>query len=122
MSREESLQKELSQLVSLNSMADQLLDTIKKTQNNIFTSKRATDSTSALLEDWIKILNQTKFVNDALDDPSWTGPNDAEVAETNNSQEVSLTAELRALEKENESLQLRLDSLGLLPRAKRSRR
>lgn len=96
-------------------MADQLLDTIRITQQNIATSKQATDSTSALLEDWIKILNQTKFVGDALEDPSWKGMPDSENPGATNTQETQLNAELRALEEENMALQHKLEQIGRPP-------
>lgn len=127
MSRQAALEKELDHLTGLNNMADQLLETIKKTQQNIATSKKATDSTSALLEDWIKILNQTKFVGDVLESPSWKGPRDfdTENVQSMDKEEAQLDAELQALEKENSTLQQQLDSIGsLLPvhGAKRIRR
>lgn len=123
MSRQAALEKELNQLKGLNNMADQLLETVKKTQQNIATSKKATDSTSALLESWIKILNQTKFVGDVLEDPAWTGPEpDSENAQAMDNEEAELNAELRALEKENSNLHDKLDSLGSLPGPKRARR
>lgn len=121
MSRQATLEKELEQLNDLNIMADQLLDTIKKTQRNITSSKSATDSTSALLENWIKILNQSKFVGDVLEDPSWTGAVDVESSQGLDTEVARLNAELQALEKENSAIQRRLDSSSL-PINKRVRR
>lgn len=121
MSRQATLEKELEQLNDLNIMADQLLDTIKKTQRNITSSKSATDNTSALLENWIKILNQSKFVGDVLEDPSWTGAVDVESSQGLDTEVARLNAELQALEKENSAIQRRLDSSSL-PINKRVRR
>lgn len=115
MSSQAALEKELQHLTGLNNMADQLLETIRTTLQNISTLKKATDSTSALLEDWIKILNQTKFVGDVLADPSWKGAESDTVGQ--DKQEVELEAELRAIEQENQKLQQRLDLIGQrLPR------
>lgn len=122
MSRQATLERELDQLNDLNNMADHLLETIKKTQQNIASSKSATDSTSALLENWIKILNQSKFVADLLEDPSWKGAVDVESSQGLDSEEAKLNSELQALEKENSILQRRLDSDSLPLNAKRVRR
>lgn len=122
MSRQATLEKELRQLNDLNKMADLLLETINKTQQNIASSKSATDSTSALLESWIKILNQSKFVSDLLEDPSWKGGVDIEASNGLDSEEAKLNAELQALEKENSTLQRRLDSSSLPVNPKRARR
>lgn len=122
MSRQATLEKELLQLTDLNKMADLLLETINKTQQNIASSKSSTDSTSALLESWIKILNQSKFVSDLLEDPSWKGGVDIEASNGLDSEEAKLNAELQALEKENSTLQRRLDSSSLPVNPKRVRR
>lgn len=127
MSRQIALEKELEQVTNLNAMVDNLLTTIRKSQLNIATTKTATDSTSALLEDWIKILNQTRFASNALQDPRWEGPRDDDTDVNNDkdlAQEAQLEAELRALEDENAKLQGRLDVILSLPErdSKRARR
>lgn len=118
MSRQASLEKELEQATKLNSMVDSLLATVRKTQHNISSTKTATDSTSALLEDWIKILNQTRFATNALQDPLWEGPKDDENDGNGEQvlvQEAQLELELRALESENNSLKVKLDTQLSLP-------
>lgn len=122
MSRQLALESELEQLASLNATADILLDTIQKALKDISKSKAASENTSALLGDWIKILNQTRFTEAALRDPLWEGPQDnSQQVEQFLSQEQRLQDELRALEAENKAL---ADSLLGLPRpeAKRSRK
>ena len=66
-------------MTNLNKTVDSLLETIRTTQQNIATTKSATDSTSALLEDWIRILNQTSFANNALQNPLWEGSKDEDI-------------------------------------------
>lgn len=115
MSRQLTLEKELEQVTSLNKAVDSLLGTIRTTQQDIATTKNATDSTSALLEDWIRILNQTTFANNALQNPLWEGVKDEDIEDQNEHillQEKQLEAELKVLEQENQKLQTRLESLG----------
>lgn len=114
MSRQTTLEKELEQVTSLNKAVDSLLDTIRTAQQGISTTKNATDSTSALLEDWIRILNQTTFANNALQNPLWEGVKDEDVEDQNEHfalQEKNLEAELTVLEQENRKLQAKLESL-----------
>lgn len=126
MSRQLTLEKELEQVSSLNKAVDSLLATIRTTQKDIATTKNATDSTSALLEDWIRILNQTTFANNALQNPLWEGAKDEDLEDQNEhilSQENQLEAELKVLEQENQRLQAKLESLHQPSReAKRARR
>lgn len=114
MSRQVTLEKELEQVTSLNKAVDSLLATIRTTQQDISTTKNATDSTSALLEDWIRILNQTTFANNALQNPLWEGVKDEDIEDQNDlilQQEDHLEAELKVLEQENQKLQAKLESL-----------
>ncbi|EEQ38417.1 putative cytochrome B pre-mRNA-processing protein [Clavispora lusitaniae] len=114
MSRQQTLERELEQVTNLNKTVDSLLETIRTTQQNIATTKSATDSTSALLEDWIRILNQTSFANNALQNPLWEGSKDEDIEEENLyvlQREKQLEAELKVLEQENQKLEARLSTL-----------
>ncbi|OBA21439.1 hypothetical protein METBIDRAFT_31957 [Metschnikowia bicuspidata var. bicuspidata NRRL YB-4993] len=107
MSRELALQHELEHLRALNSTVDLLLATVKKVGTDVTVSKKATDNTSGLLEDWTKILNQTKFVNAALRNPQWKGKSEGESDEENGTalqEQELLETELASLEAENERL------------------
>lgn len=108
----QSLQKELEQVKNLNSTVDLLIDTARNTRSKILTLKGATNSTSALLEDWIRILNQTQFTRSVLEDPQWKGPDGDEFDhETYLKKEAELEAELRAIEADNEKLSANLNQL-----------
>lgn len=124
MSRQQALEEELAHVSNLNTMVDSLLQSIRLTQANITKSKNAADNSSVLLEDWIKILNQTRFATAALQDPSWEGPNDTEDSQEQPlSQEAALEAELQRVERENHALQTKLNQLLSSERdAKRLRR
>lgn len=104
MSRQ-SLEAELEHLKKLNTTVDLLLDTVKNTLTKIHTIKGATDSTAVLLDDWIRILNQTQFTQAVLNDPNWQGPESDDVDTIDYSlREAALEAELREIEAENERL------------------
>lgn len=108
MSRQSSLEAELEHVTKLNETVTSMIDTIRLAQANIVKTKSATDSTSALLEDWIKILNQTTFVTKALKDPTWEGVEVAELAQQQQQlllQEKELQKELESLQRQNEALQ-----------------
>ncbi|PVH16097.1 uncharacterized protein CXQ87_003961 [Candidozyma duobushaemuli] len=112
MSRQLALEKELQQVKSLNKTVDTLLETISNAQTNIADTKSATDSAGALLEDWIKILNQTAFVKNALQDSRWKGQHEDQVegVDETAAQTADLEAELKALEDQNKKLQSQIDS------------
>ncbi|PVH21585.1 hypothetical protein CXQ85_000567 [Candidozyma haemuli] len=112
MSRQLALEKELQQVRSLNNTIDTLLETVSNAQNNIAETKSATDSAGALLEDWIRILNQTAFVRNALQDTRWKGSNEEtdEGADEATTQATELEAELKSLEDQNKKLQSQIDS------------
>lgn len=106
-----NLEAELQHLKQLNATVDMLVSTAKVTLKNIQTVKSVTDSTAALLEDWVRILNQTQFTRSALQDRLWKGPEEDIEPETYSLKEAELEAELRELEVENERLAANLDSL-----------
>lgn len=112
MSRQLALEKELSQVKSLNRTIDILIESVASAKLNIAETKSATDSAGALLEDWIKILNQTAFVRNALQDARWKGLNEEAEngADEGLEQVAQLQAELEALEEQNTRLQSQLDS------------
>lgn len=111
MSRQTALQKELEQVTSLNKTVDALLETIEKTGNDIGTIKNATYSSGGLLEDWIKILNQANFAQNALADPQWKDPVDEDAPQDSDiAQAQKLQAELDALNKQNDSLRQRIQA------------
>lgn len=104
MSRQ-SLEAELEHLQKLNSTVDLLLDTVKNTLTKIHTIKGATDSTAVLLDDWIRILNQTQFTQAVLQDPQWQGPESEDPESVDYTlREAALEAELREIELENDRL------------------
>lgn len=118
--RQLALEKELAQLTNVNSTIDSLLESIQKSQININKTKQSTDHTSKLLEDWIRILSQTEFTNQILNNPKWDGKfskmkennendenddYDEEIEITNKfNQEQKLINELNNLENENNQL------------------
>lgn len=108
----QSLQKELENVKALNDTVDLLIDTAKNTRTKILTLNGATNSTSALLEDWIRILNQTQFTRSVLEHPQWKGPDGEEFnQEASLRKEAELEAELREIEAENERLSANLNQL-----------
>lgn len=104
MSRQAALRKELEQLEQLNRTVDVLIETVRKAHGDISSTKAASDSTSALLEDWIKIISQARFTSEALRDPSWEGLNLQSDRQEQAAQEAALLAELEAIELENKRL------------------
>lgn len=107
MSRELALERELKHLNTLNSSVDMLLEATKKVGENVAQTKTATDNSSALLGDWVRILNQTKFTNTALQNPRWKG--DLDLKNTGESsalerERAKLEEELFSVETENDQL------------------
>lgn len=113
MSRQHILQKELEQVTNLNKSVDALIESVKKAGDDISTVKTASDSAGGLLEDWIKILNQANFAQNALEDPQWKGSLDEDTIDENNAdlaQVDKLQAELDSLNAQNDLLRQKLDS------------
>lgn len=107
--RQLALEKELAQLVKVNAAVDSMISTIQQSQINIQKTKESTDHTGKLLEDWIRILSQTSFTNEILNNPKWNGKygNEEEEEmdlETKLDQEQALITELKNLENENSHL------------------
>ncbi|KAM9902759.1 hypothetical protein OXX69_008180 [Metschnikowia pulcherrima] len=107
MSRELSLERELEQLNALNQSVDSLLSAVTRVSENVNAAKSSTDNSAALLEDWISILNQTRFANNALRNPQWKGTLDDTEDEMDSvsRKRAQLEAELLAVEAENERLE-----------------
>lgn len=111
-SRQLALEQELEHVTGLNAVVDTLLETVRHTQQSIAKTKLATDSTSVLLEDWTKILNQTRFATAVLQDPKWEGPEDGNgQGDQDRAQEAALEAELQRVERENKELLQKLKTL-----------
>ncbi|GEQ70387.1 hypothetical protein JCM33374_g4064 [Metschnikowia sp. JCM 33374] len=113
MSRELALSKELENLKKLNASVDSLLASVQKVNTDVTASKKATDNSAALLEDWVQILNQTRFVSESLRNPEWKGTPEAETDDATDaslSRERQIEAELSAMEAENDRLATTLHS------------
>lgn len=112
------------QVKSLNKTIDALTETVVSAKKNIAKTKSTTDSAGALLEDWIKILNQTSFARNALQDSRWKGPIEDNEDEGDEVlvQVDQLTSELEALEEQNRKLQAQLDSYKRPDSLERSRK
>lgn len=114
--RQLALEKELEQLVKVNSAVDSMISTIQQSQVNIHKTKQSTDHTGKLLEDWIRILSQTSFTNEILNNPKWNGKfgQDEEEEELDLEakldQEQALINELNNLENENSQLLRKLEA------------
>ncbi|KAK6463617.1 DASH complex subunit Duo1-domain-containing protein [Scheffersomyces coipomensis] len=72
-SRQLALERELAQLNRINSTIANLIQTIKFTNNNINKLNDASESTHTLLDQWIRILSQTNFTHDVINDKVWKG-------------------------------------------------
>lgn len=103
------LEQELQHIQQLNATVDLLLTTARTTRDNILLLKGASVATSALIDDWIRILSQSLFTQMVLRDPHWKDDDDDGGAAA--SRATELEAELRAIEAENDRLDSQLHSL-----------
>lgn len=81
------------------------------------------NNTHDLLDQWIRILSQTNFTHEMINDSSWNGVESnkmAEVDETDDSEE-RLEQELERIQSENKLLQLKIDQKTAEREARESR-
>lgn len=104
MSRAQALQKELTQLETVNRAVGELISTLRNTRQNIAATENATEDTQLLLEKWVRILSQAHFTKDILSNPNWQAEHDENHVASRLQQELELAATLAALQRENEQL------------------
>lgn len=122
-SRQAALERELEQLVKINSTVSNLISTIRLTRSNISRMNNSNNNTHDLLDQWIRILSQTNFTHEMINDSSWNGVESnkmAEVDETDDSEE-RLEQELERIQSENKLLQLKIDQKTAEREARESR-
>lgn len=104
--RQLALERELEQLININSVVGSLIDTIRVTQRNIVRTNEATQSTDKLLDQWIRILSQAKFTREVLQNVNWDGSPESEDdnVDLKLQEEQSLLNELNQLTQENKLL------------------
>lgn len=107
-----ALEKELEQVKRINQVVGRLINTIQVTGTNIQKTNEASQNTSILLNQWIRILSQTNFTNEIINNEVWNGKNiditEDEIEEKLQA-ESKLEEELRALNKENETLNRKIE-------------
>lgn len=77
--RSEALSSELQQLKKFNSSVSHIASAIATSTSNIHTMISTTESTNKLLDLWIKILSQTGYTAEILNNSSWTGKENDEL-------------------------------------------
>lgn len=122
--RQLALEKELKQLKSINETVAIMIDTIKSTQTNILKTQESTGNTEKLLNQWIRILSQTNFTNDILQNPRWNGSGDIDDDEIEMKllEEQELANELDELINENSELSKKIDLKEQMERVDEQRR
>ncbi|ODV78996.1 uncharacterized protein CANTADRAFT_21778 [Suhomyces tanzawaensis NRRL Y-17324] len=101
-----ALERELAQLERINSTISRLISTIRTTHTNIDSMNESSNNTHILLDQWIRILSQTNFTHEIIND-GWNG----ETADVEGLAELekSLLEELASLEDENGALRRKID-------------
>lgn len=109
--RQIALEKELQQLTAINQTVVTMIETIRSTQTNIMKTQESTGNTDKLLNQWIRILSQTNFTNEILQNPHWNGSTeiDDEEIELKLNEEQELTNDLNELINENNELSKNID-------------
>lgn len=109
--RQIALEKELQQLTAINESVATMIETIRSTQTNIMKTQESTENTDKLLNQWIRILSQTNFTNEILQNPHWNGSteiDDSEI-EIKLNEEQELINDLNELINENSELSKRIE-------------
>lgn len=104
--RQIALEKELQQLTAINASVATMIEAIRSTQTNIMKTQESTENTDKLLNQWIRILSQTNFTNEILQNPHWNGSTeiDDEEIELKLTEEQELINDLNELINENSEL------------------
>ncbi|CUM52786.1 uncharacterized protein AC631_03037 [Debaryomyces fabryi] len=104
--RQIALEKELQQLTAINTSVATMIEAIRSTQTNIMKTQESTENTDKLLNQWIRILSQTNFTNEILQNPHWNGSTeiDDEEIEIKLNEEQELINDLNELINENSEL------------------
>jgi len=84
---------------------------IQSTSANLNTISRSSGTTELLLDQWIRILNQTNFTHDVINDPNWVPEENDESQDLQQKLllEQNLLVQLNTLESENAKLQSQID-------------
>ena len=108
--RQIALENELKQLNHINMIISDLIGSIKITKNNITRTNEATENTDKLVNQWIRILSQSQYTSETLQNPHWNGASefDEEEIELKSAEEQELTVELNELLDENTVLSQKL--------------
>lgn len=109
--RQLALEKELQQLTKINETVSTMIQAIRSTQTNIMKTQDSTENTDKLLNQWIRILSQTNFTNEILQNPHWNGLTEIEDGEIELKlvEEQQLMNELNGLDNENGELSKQMD-------------
>ncbi|KAK6459377.1 DASH complex subunit Duo1-domain-containing protein [Scheffersomyces xylosifermentans] len=115
--RQIALERELTQLTRINSTIANLIETVKFTNSNIAKINESGNNTHTLLDQWIRILSQTNFTHDIINDPNWNGVEDQQDDDTverelaqKSALEQQLLNDLSKLESENSDLAKRIEN------------
>ncbi|ABN68000.1 predicted protein [Scheffersomyces stipitis CBS 6054] len=114
--RQVALERELAQLIRINSTVANLIETIKYTHSNIAKINESGNSTHTLLDQWVRILSQTNFTHDIINDRTWNGKEDQELEEEDDDLaqkeilEQQLLNQLSKLEAENSELSTKIET------------
>ncbi|RLV83387.1 hypothetical protein JA9_002846 [Meyerozyma sp. JA9] len=108
--RHAALEKELTQLETVNAAVADLISTLRTTRQNIAITHEATDDTQKLLNKWVQILSQTNFTRDILTNPHWQIEEEEGYIESRLQQEKELTETLASLRQDNEELTRKLEA------------
>lgn len=71
--RAKALEHELDQLEQVNSIIDNVIQSMDATSSHIDIMNSTTESTNKLLDLWIKILSQTSYTTELLNEKNWKG-------------------------------------------------
>ena len=108
--RHAALEKELTQLETVNAAVADLISTLRTTRQNIAITHEATDDTQKLLNKWVQILSQTNFTRDILTNPHWQIEEEEGYIESRLQQEKELIETLASLRQDNEELTRKLEA------------
>ncbi|KAH3672385.1 hypothetical protein WICMUC_004221 [Wickerhamomyces mucosus] len=92
--RQIALEKELTELETINSTIENIIESIEVTEDNFNRIINTSQSTNKLLDIWIKILSQTSHTNSILSDVKWKGLTNNELEYEKNLEKLQKLTEL----------------------------
>lgn len=116
--RDLALERELDQLTHANNTIARLINSIQTTLNNVQRMNSSANNTDALLDQWVRILSQTQFTSQIINDQRWDGSKEEKEEVVD---EVKLVKELEDVEKENKELEDKIEESEVVNDAKRKR-